>query len=364
MSTSQQEISFTIGLLGTNPDFLKILGGVFGAPGDLSDIQFFDRFDNALGYVFSAIATMAYPDKLKSLLQTCALTDIHIMVIDAEVGIDAAIGEIMVAMDIHARFFNTKFLAIIGNITNSNAWRIDEIMKTLPKITAATALKGISIYPMREKADFDNLKKMVMEIGLNNPPLDTAKAPYVKVLVDHSFPVKGIGTVVLGIVKQGQVKAGEMYDLIPVQKRVILKSIQKNDRDFKTAEPRDRVGLALKGPKPEDIDRNAVFCSLNAMTTTSQLKVRVKLSPYYKPSGGKLVPGEARLYHIIADLGISPVKLISGDSIAPGNEGIIELKLEKELPHDANGLRGIVCEFIPFEKKLRILGYFESVGLI
>ena len=272
MENSPAEKSFTIGLLGANHEITKLLGQVFGAPGDQSDLQFYDRYDNSLGYVFTAVAPVAYPDKLKSLLQTCALTDIHIMVIDAEVGITAEIGEILVAMDIFAKNFGTRSLAVIGNITNANSWKVEEIQKNLPKIASSTSLVDMDIYPLKEKEDYENFKKIVVDIGMNFPAPDYNDAPYIKVIVDHSFPVKGVGTVVLGIVKQGQVKTGEMYDLIPVQKRVILRSIQKNDRDFKTAEPRDRVGLALKGPKPEDIDRNAVFCTPDPLRHLRKLK--------------------------------------------------------------------------------------------
>ena len=55
------------------------------------------------------------------------------------------------------------------------------------------------------------------------------------------------------------------------------------------------------------------------------------------------------------------VKIIGGDTIKPGEEGELELQLEKELPHDEKGLRGILADLSPFEKKLRILGYFEQI---
>jgi hypothetical protein len=100
---------------------------------------------------------------------------------------------------------------------------------------------------------------------------------------------------------------------------------------------------------------------LNSLTTSNQFKAKVQISLYYKPSTGKISPNDPRQYHIIADLGITPVKFITGDEIAPGKEGIIEFKLEKELPHDPKGLRGIIADFGPFEKKLRIVGYFEQI---
>jgi hypothetical protein len=47
--------------------------------------------------------------------------------------------------------------------------------------------------------------------------------------------------------------------------------------------------------------------------------------------------------------------------IKPGKSGILEMKLEKELAMDPTGFRGIIADLGPFEKKLRIVGYFEKI---
>lgn len=360
---SESELSLRIGILGGNHEITKLIGDALGSPGTQSDLIFYNRLDNGLRCIFTAVAPIGYPDKVKSLLQACAISQIHIMVIDAETGINAETGEIMVAMDLYGRYFGAKGIAVIGNITNATEWRVEELQKQLPKLLAPTFLKDIELIPLKERADYDHLKKQILEIGKRSAQPSPESPPYAKVLIDHVFPVKGVGTVVLGLVSQGQIAAGEMYDLIPVQKKIILRSIQKQDRDFKTAEVGDRVGLALKGVRHEDVDRNAVFCSLGAFQTSKEFKAKVKISPYYKPGGqnNKVSPNEPKNYHLIADLAISVAKLTGGDEIPPGGEGFLNITLEKELAHDAQGLKGIIAEFGAFEKKLRIAGYFEQI---
>jgi selenocysteine-specific translation elongation factor len=351
---------FNIGILGGNHEITKLVGESLGSPSDKSDLQFFNRLDGGLGYIFNAVDAVAYPEKLKSLLQACMLSNIHIMVIDAETGITPIVGEVMVAMDLFARNFGSKPMVAIGNITGATEWRVEEIKQKFPKIAKGTLLEQLPIYTLKERGDFDALKKKIVEIGLSIPLPDPTTAPYAKVLIDHAFPVKGVGTVILGVVKQGQVTAGEMYDITPVQKKVILRSIQKQDRDFKTAVAGDRVGLALKGVNHEDIDRNATFTSLNAYSASKQFQGKLTISPYYKPPEGSISSSNTRQYYITADLAVSPVKFTAGDTLKPGESGVVSLTSEKLIPHDPQGIKGIIADFGPFENKLRIVGYFSQ----
>ncbi|MCF2138565.1 MAG: hypothetical protein K9W44_00750 [Candidatus Lokiarchaeota archaeon] len=362
------ELSITVGLLGSNHQITKLVGESLGSPGQKSDLQFYNRLDTSLHCVFTAVAPIGYPDKLKSLIQNCAETDIHVMCVDCETGITPEIGEIMVVMDLFVQYYNTKPIAIIGGITKKNEWQKENIHKQLSKFTEQTHLKGMKIISLEQRSDYQQLKEILMEMG--QEIADARKSKFsddstpesVKVLIDHVFPVKGVGTVVLGLVKQGIVRAGEMYDLAPVQNKVILRSIQKFDRDFKVAYIGDRVGLALKGIKAPVLDRNTVFCSLNSMEKTDEVEGTLHVSPFFKPQhpSGCVTPEDTRNYHLIVDLAISPIKLLGGDNIAPGKAGKLHLKLDKPLVHDKQGLRGIVAEFGPFQNRLRIVGYFHQ----
>ncbi|MHA1889174.1 MAG: hypothetical protein ACTSX0_14210, partial [Promethearchaeota archaeon] len=66
------ELSLTIGLLGANHEITKLVGEALGSPGQRSDLQFYNRLDSSLNCVFTAVAPIGYPEKVKSLIQTCA----------------------------------------------------------------------------------------------------------------------------------------------------------------------------------------------------------------------------------------------------------------------------------------------------
>ncbi len=74
-----------------------------------------------------------------------------------------------------------------------------------------------------------------------------------RVDIDRSFPVKGIGTVALGIVTNGTVKVHDT--LYSCGKQVTVKSIQSQDIDVNEAGYGTRVGLALKGIEHEELEK-------------------------------------------------------------------------------------------------------------
>lgn len=76
----------------------------------------------------------------------------------------------------------------------------------------------------------------------------------VRVDIDHAFPVKGIGTVLLGIVTAGTVKVHDnLYH--SSGKQISVKSIQTQDVDVSEAGYGCRVGLAVKGIEHDEIDK-------------------------------------------------------------------------------------------------------------
>ena len=184
-------------------------------------------------------------------------------------------------------------------------------------------------------------------------------------MIDHVFPVKGIGTVILGIVKRGLINIRQMVELIGYEgpgKKIIIRSIQKHDRDFKMAYEGDRVGLALKGNiSHEDISRDNIIVSQGKFAQEKEIKAKVYLNQFYKPKEGKINPGDGIQYHSFVELKGTPFKFSQGEKISPGKSGIVTLNFEKSLVHDGSGLKGIIADLNRFENKLRILGYYVQL---
>ena len=360
-----KERNFLIGIFGENFDHRQLIGQALGAPGTKSDILFFNRLNEEAGHVFCAMTPIDYPDKIRPFLQVLKISNIHLLVIDLELGLNATVGEILVGMDLYHQLFKTECLVIIAGINSKTKWKLKQIESEIEKILNSTSLKGTEIFNLIGKEDYENLKQKIVELGLNLPEPELEIAPYSKILIDHVFPVKGIGTVILGIVKRGLINTRQMVELIGYEgpgKKIIIRSIQKHDRDFKMAYEGDRVGLALKGNiSPEDISRDNIIVSQGKFETENEIRAKVYLNKFYKPKEGIIKPGDGIQYHSFVELKGSPFKFSQGEKLIPGKTGVVTLNFEKSLVHDGTGLKGIIADLNRFENKLRILGYYIQV---
>lgn len=80
----------------------------------------------------------------------------------------------------------------------------------------------------------------------------------VRVDIDKAFPVKGVGTVALGIVKKGTVKQHDkLYH--SSGKQVTIRSIQSQDQDVGSADKGTRVGLAIKDMTDDQIGKGDIL---------------------------------------------------------------------------------------------------------
>ena len=360
-----KERTFLVGIFGDNFEYRKLLGQALGAPGTSSDIQFYNRVDSQLGHVFTALTPIDYPEKLKPFLQTLILTDIHILIIDLEAGLNASVGEILVGMDLFNKRTNTKSLIVLSGINPKTEWKLKDIKKKIDTVLNNTTLQGIEVIEIRQKDEYNSLKKKIIELASEVPPNDLETSPYTKVLIDHAFSVKGIGTVILGLVKKGTIHSNQMLELTGnhgVTKKIIIRSIQKHDRNFKEAFEGDRVGLALKGNvSPDEISRDNIITSQGIFKGEEEVTAKIYINQFYKPKGGVIIPGDLTEYHGIVEIKSSPLKIIEGDNLKPGDSGIVKLRFSKPLYHDGSGLEGIICDLNRFQNKLRIIGHFKQL---
>ncbi len=93
----------------------------------------------------------------------------------------------------------------------------------------------------------------------------------VRVPLDHAFPVKGVGAVALGVVRQGTLHAHERLRLWPTPKVVEVRSIQVHDVDRKEAGCGERVGAALKGVEADEIARGQILAPEGSLLEGTRL---------------------------------------------------------------------------------------------
>ncbi len=233
----------------------KGLAGSLGKKGTVSDVALYNTINS--GQLFSFVEPVLYPDKLASMLVAAAMSDFSIVHVSPEV-MNYQLGEAIIVLN----YLKKEGFFVLDGV-------VEEQVKPLVKGSA------LGDYDFVEK---ENAKVWEKVLSFN---IDERQGP-VKVLVDHSFQVKGVGTVVLGSVRQGVVRKYDKLFAYPSSKEVLVKSIQVNDVEVQEAGTGSRVGLALKGVSVEEVPRGTIITEQGAVDVVDELKIKFEKNPFFK----------------------------------------------------------------------------------
>ena len=145
------------------------------------------------------------------------------------------------------------------------------------------ALKGGRLETAPRLAlDFPKLREVID--SWSAPPVEGP----VMVPIDHSFPVKGVGAVALGVVRRGTLHGHDRLRLWPTPKVLDIRSIQVHDIDRKEAGCGERVGVALKGVDADELSRGQVLAPEGSLAEGPEVTGRsFQKCRYYRGDAGK-----------------------------------------------------------------------------
>ncbi|MEK6985605.1 MAG: EF-Tu/IF-2/RF-3 family GTPase [Candidatus Thermoplasmatota archaeon] len=276
----------------------------FGKVGTQSDMHLHEFKEN--GRQAITIIPAQYPAALKPLSYAVLNCDSAALVVDK---LTPQIGEQILAADAAGI---THGIVILQNYLQPEA---------LKPILKGTVLEA---WPIQTEPDW-----AAARAHLAAAPERSGKEKPVAVPIDHHFNVKGVGAVILGVVKQGTLKKGETLYAYPEKVISPIRSIQIHDVDVNEALPGDRVGLALRNTPPEMLDRGMVLAPADAPVAIhpSGAAVTFKL----KRSAFSRQPLKAGAV-VQVGVGMQYVPLrLTADAPGPGQEGTIAGTLDKGL---------------------------------
>ena len=321
--------SFNFVLLGDTT-----IANELGKKGTSSDITIYDRKtnDKIISYCFPN----TYPEKLQPLLQSIAMSNYAIINISK---LDSFLGEQLIAVDI----FGIKNGFIIYGY-EIDVEKVRNIMKNtgLSSFQILDSLEQLknSIAEMESKTETEKETETDLEVKGD----ESLQPPKACIVVDHVFDVKGVGTVVLGTVKQGEIKTYDELVLSPSNKTVVIKSIQMHDDPVNISKKNSRVGLAIKGASAKDISRGDVITSPGfAKIAAADFQLRFIKNPYFKEE-----ISETQNYMMSVGLQIRTVKI----KVMP--DSILSISFEKPL---AFVKKDLCILFKPDSKGMRIMGH-------
>ncbi len=271
--TNVDQIILTYG----SEEFLK----KFAKRGSETDIRYYNQKVN--GSTVTYLNPFKFPERIQPLLNASSVSKKAIISVD---NLDKNVGELLLAID----YSEIRQVGIISN---------EEVYETLKKIT-----KGMDVTITFLQEDLGSIENF---ISIDLPEKDGSAL----VAVDQSFQVKGVGTVILGFVMQGEIKKHMNLKVYPSGKNVEIRSIQIMDIDYESAKPFSRVGLAVKNVEPEDVSRGTLLFEADEMemSDSTRMKVRINGSIKSRPQLGDKIQVNFLFNNINAE-----ISDISGES--------------------------------------------------
>ena len=225
----------------------------FGKKGTETDLTLYDRKESDI--IKTWVIPNGFPDKIQPLFQAINLAEYAILYVDK---LDKFTGEQIIALDLLK-----KEKGIL-----SHTFEVDESK-------LAMMIKG-TVVENYTKVDQDKIKEEMDKLEpLANDDLS-------EMVVDHCFDVKGVGTVILGKVTNGTIKQYDNLKLYPTDVDVLIKSIQMHDDPVSESICPARVGLAVKGVKPDEVSRGDIISEKGAVDVKTEIELDFQKSPFYK----------------------------------------------------------------------------------
>ena len=260
----------------------------------------------------------SYPDKLQSLTHCLSMADAAILVVKK---LDRELGEYIISLDL---------LGIKKGLIIFDEYVEKDVFIGMVK---GTALESFVI-----------IDKALAEVYPRIASMEIEQPDIEHVIIDAAFDVKSVGTVVLGV-SRGNVAVHDELTVYPGGKKIMVRSIQVHDKDVKSAELGERVGLSIKGANVEEVERGHLLAK-DGIKSSKELKGQLTKQKYFSEEIAK----DSKIF-VAAGLQYRQVNV---ESIADGEIGI---KCDREIAY----IPGRDYLLLRPDGKMRIIGKIRAV---
>ncbi len=225
----------------------------FGKKGTSTDLTLYDRKESERIYTW--VTPNGFPEKIQPLFQAIALAEYVIFHVNT---LDKFTGEQILALDALG-----KKEGILSHSYDVDESRLDLMIK-------GTVIEGY------KKVEQDKIKEELANFSTAKKDGSTS------IVIDHSFDVKGVGTVALGKVISGKITQYDKIQHHPSEIEAMVKSIQMHDDDVKESISPARVGLSLKNIKHDEITRGDILSNDTSIKTVTEITIDFKQNQFFK----------------------------------------------------------------------------------
>ncbi len=226
------------------------------------------RFDTAK-YYFTIVDCPGHRDFVKNMITGASQADAAILVCAAKEGVQSqtkehvflartlGINQLIIALNKmdEVNFDKARYDAVKADLTTllkMVGYKPDE-MNFIP----TSAFKGDNLAKPSENTKWYTGPTLLAALDLLKVPDKPVSLP-LRIPVQDSYTISGIGTVPVGRVETGKMKPGDKIIFMPAKAVGEVKSIEMHHQEIKEALPGDNIGWNVRGVEKKDIRRGDV----------------------------------------------------------------------------------------------------------
>ena len=257
-------------------------------------------------YYFTIIDAPGHRDFVKNMITGASQADAAVLVCSAQEGVQTqtrehaqlakilGINQIVVAvnkMDMVGydvqKFESTK--AQLSNFLKAIGYDVSKVL-----FIPYSALQGDNVKTKSDKMAWYNGPTLLASLDLFTMPAKPTDKP-LRLPIQDVYSVSGFGTVPVGRVETGTIKAGDQIIIMPSGVKTDVKSIEMHHQQMQKAEPGDNIGFNIKGVDRKDIKRGDVIGPSNNPPTVAE-EFTAQIVVINHPTA--IAPGYSPVFHI------------------------------------------------------------------
>lgn len=238
-------------------------------------------------YYFTIIDAPGHRDFVKNMITGASQADAAVLVVSAVDGIQPQTREHAILANVlgirqvivginkmdSAGYSQEKFEAAKTAVTallKPLGFKMEEV-----QFVAYSGLMGDNVAKKSDKTPWYKGPTLLEALDmLKVPPKPTDKP--LRLPIQDVYSISGFGTVPVGRVETGILKAGDMVCIMPSNIKTEVKSIEMHHQQLQKAEPGDNVGFNIKGVEKKNLRRgDVVGPANNPPTVVSEFKAQV-----------------------------------------------------------------------------------------
>jgi selenocysteine-specific elongation factor len=202
---------------------------------------------------------------------------------------------------------------------------LELVQEEIRALLKTTFLENAPIIPVSNLSGegIPELRRAITEIMATLPPRQDRGVFWMP--VDRAFSMKGFGTVITGSVLSGQAHLGEALEILPAQKVVRVRGLQRHGKDVGSVQIGDRAAVNLLGVAVEEVGRGDVLSASGYFHPAWRANCRVQLlasapAPLKNRSRVRVHLGTAEVLARVMPIGANEIK--------PGQNGYVHFIFE------------------------------------